>query len=73
MSTQKMKFRGGESSRPAVGESAGEEVVDRLAVCWPAEALHDALAGPAPEEITGPGGLVTQVAGRCSRPRWAPS
>jgi putative transposase len=64
MSTQKMRSRGRESSRPAVAESAGEEVVDRLAGLLPAEALQDALAGLAPEEITGPGGLVTQLAGR---------
>src|SRR5689334_5071205 len=59
-----MKSRGRESSRPAVPESACEEVVDRLAGLLPAEALQDALAGLAPEEITGPGGLVTQLAGR---------
>jgi putative transposase len=64
MSTQKVKSRGGESSRPGVEESAREEVVDRLAGLLPAEALQDALAGLAPEEITGPGGLVTQLAGR---------
>ena len=64
MSSQKVKSRGGESSRPAVPESAGEEVVDRLAGLLPADALQDALAGLAPEEITGPGGLVTQLAGR---------
>src|SRR5215212_9657570 len=64
MSTQKMKSRGRESSRPAVPESASEGVVDRLAGLLPAEALQDALAGLAPEEITGPGGLVTQLAGR---------
>jgi hypothetical protein len=44
--------------------SACEEVVDRLAGLLPTEALQDALAGLAPEEITGPGGLVTQLAGR---------
>jgi putative transposase len=38
--------------------------VDRLAGLLPAEALQDALAGLGPEEITGPGGLVTQLAGR---------
>jgi putative transposase len=59
-----MKSRGRESSRPAGSESAGEEVVDRLAGLLPAEALQDALAGLGPEEITGPGGLVTQLAGR---------
>ena len=64
MSTQKTKTRGRESSRPAVAESAGEEVVDRLAGLLPEEALQDALTGLRPEEITGPGGLMTQLAGR---------
>jgi putative transposase len=61
---QKMKSRGGESSRPAVPESACEEVVDRLAGLLPEDVLQDALAGLRPEEITGPGGLMTQLAGR---------
>jgi hypothetical protein len=30
----------------------------------PPEALDDALDGLAPEEITGPGGLITQLAGQ---------
>src|SRR4051794_41754983 len=64
MSSQKMKSRVSESSRSAVNESAGEEVTDRLAGLLPADALQDALAGLRPEEITGPGGLVTQLAGR---------
>src|SRR3954464_10890212 len=64
MSTQKMKSRVSESSRSAVDESAGEEVLDRLAGLLPEEALQDALAGLRPEEITGPGGLMTQLAGR---------
>src|SRR3954470_19988015 len=64
MSTQKMKSRVSESSRSAVDESACEEVADRLAGLLPADALQDALAGLGPEEITGPGGLVTQLAGR---------
>src|SRR5215212_1458216 len=64
MSVQKSISRGREPSRPAVDESAGEEVVDRLAGLLPAEALQDALEGLRPEEITGPGGLVTQLAGR---------
>jgi putative transposase len=64
MSTQKSNSRGSESSRPAVAESAGEEVLDRLAGLLPEEALQDALAGLRPEEITGPGGLMTQLAGR---------
>jgi putative transposase len=41
---------------------AGE--VDRLAELLPADALEDALEGLEPEEITGPGGLLTQLAGR---------
>jgi putative transposase len=40
------------------------EVVDRLAGLLPREELEDALRGLAPEEVTGPGGLVTQLAGR---------
>ena len=64
MARQKIKSRGGESSRSARPESASEEVVDRLAGLLPADVLQDALAGLAPEEITGPGGLMTQLAGR---------
>jgi putative transposase len=41
-----------------------EDVVDRLVGLLPAEELQDALKGLAPEQITGPGGLVTQLAGR---------
>ena len=64
MSSQKTKSRVSESSRSAVDESACEEVTDRLAELLAADALQDALAGLRPEEITGPGGLVTQLAGR---------
>ena len=38
--------------------------VDRLSELLPADALADALEGLDPEEITGPGGLLTQLAGR---------
>src|SRR5438270_6019670 len=38
--------------------------VDRLAGLLPDEALEDALQGLAPEQIIGPGGLLTQLAGR---------
>jgi hypothetical protein len=41
-----------------------EGEVDRLAGLLPAGALEDALEGLDPEEITGPGGLLTQLAGR---------
>jgi hypothetical protein len=37
---------------------------DRLAELLPEEALEDALKGLGPNEITGPGGLLTQLAGR---------
>ena len=37
---------------------------DRLAGLLPDDALQDALEGLGPEEITGPGGLMTQLAGR---------
>jgi putative transposase len=40
------------------------EGIDRLAGLLPAEELEDALKGLSPEEITGPGGLLTQLAGR---------
>ena len=62
---QKIKSRGGESSRPGpLDESAVEEARDRLAGLLPEDALQDALEGLEPEEITGPGGLLTQLAGR---------
>lgn len=41
-----------------------EEEVDRLAGLLPADALEDALEGLEPGEITGPGGLLSQLAGR---------
>jgi len=61
---QKIKFRGDGSSRPADQESSVEEVRDRLAGLLPEDALADALAGLRPQEITGPGGLMSQLAGR---------
>src|SRR3954466_15335073 len=41
-----------------------DAVVDRLAELLPADALEDARNGLEPDEITGPGGLLTQLAGR---------
>jgi putative transposase len=58
MSKQRTKDIDVEASGPP------QEVVDRLAGLLPAEALEDALAGLEPVEITGPGGLLTQLAGR---------
>ena len=40
------------------------EAVDRLARLLPADELEDALKGLAPEEITGAGGVLSQLAGR---------
>ena len=45
-------------------QSQTQAAVDRLAGLLPADALEDALKGLEPEEITGPGGLLTQLAGR---------
>src|SRR3954467_7392664 len=67
MTREKIKSRGGESSRSARAKSAFEEVTDRLAGLLPPDALQDALSGLAPEEITGPGGLMTELAGAGAR------
>src|SRR5215210_7807930 len=64
MSTQKSRIRGDESSRTVRDESAVERARDRLAGLLPEEALQDALKGLEPDEITGPGGLLTELAGR---------
>lgn len=41
-----------------------QEAIDRLAGLLPKEQLEDAVKGLDPEEITGPGGLLSQLAGR---------
>src|SRR3954464_1258459 len=51
-----------QSAEPA--QSPTDAAVDRLAGLLPGEALEDALKGLEPDEITGPGGLLTQLAGR---------
>jgi transposase-like protein len=45
-------------------QRATEAAVDRLAGLLPEEALEDALKGLEADEITGPGGLLSQLAGR---------
>src|SRR4051794_39049333 len=54
--------------RPRKGvEPAGQpprEVFDRLAGLLPEGALDDAVRGLSPEELSGPGGLLSQLAGR---------
>jgi transposase-like protein len=64
VTTQQKIDRDGESSGTARAESSVEEARDRLAGLLPDDALQDALMGLEPEDITGPGGLLTQLAGR---------
>jgi putative transposase len=52
------------SQSTEAAQSSTDAVVDRLAGLLPADALQDALKGLEPDEITGPGGLLTQLAGR---------
>ena len=51
-------------NKKPIREVLPEGEADRLAELLPAGALEDALEGLEPEEITGPGGLLTQLAGR---------
>ena len=54
-----------ESSPCTVAQSSPLELTDRLAGLLPGEEeLEKALQGLAPEQITGRGGLLTQLAGR---------
>ena len=64
MTKQKIKSRVSDSSGPVVPESSVEQIADRLAGLLPEDALQVALEGLGPQEITGPGGLLTQLAGR---------
>ena len=52
------------SSRKRKVPDAPPGVVERLEELLPADVLDDVLAGLAPEEIIGSGGLLTQLAGR---------
>ncbi len=63
MSTMKSKRRPGVGAGPA-GPQPPQEVVDRLADLLPEGALDDAVRGLRPEELSGPGGLLSQLAGR---------
>jgi hypothetical protein len=62
MSTMKSKRRPDRGVEPS--EQLPEAVVDRLAGLLPEEPLQDALKGLEGQEITGPGGLLSQLAGR---------
>lgn len=60
-----MKNRRPESGAVADGpKEPPQEVVDRLAGLLPEGALEEAVKGLAPEELSGPGGLLSQLAGR---------
>src|SRR5215217_7935323 len=59
-----MKSRGDGSFRSALDESSVEQARDRLAGLLPDDLLQDALKGLEPDEITGPGGMLSQLAGR---------
>jgi putative transposase len=47
-----------------VPDEVPKELADRLAGLLPADQLQDALKGLDPDQITGPGGLLAQLAGR---------
>jgi putative transposase len=64
VSSQKTKSIERESSSSTVAQSAPQELADRLAGLLPGQELEKALQGLEPEQITGPGGLLTQLAGR---------
>ena len=64
MSSQKTKSIEKESSSSTVAQSSPPEVTDRLAGLLAGEELEKALQGLEPEQITGPGGVLTQLAGR---------
>jgi putative transposase len=61
MSTTKSTRRPQES---ADVEQQADAVVDRLAGLLPEDALQDAIKDLEPDEITGPGGLLSKLAGR---------
>jgi putative transposase len=62
MSTMSSKRR--RQSGAEQPEQPPQEVADRLAGLLPSDALQDALRGLEGEDITGPGGLLSQLAGR---------
>jgi putative transposase len=64
MTTQKTKPTGRGAGGERTPAGPPEEVVDRLAGLLPGEELERALEGLEPEQVTGPGGLVSQLAGR---------
>jgi putative transposase len=64
MTTKQKIDRDGDRAGTGVDESSVEEARERLAGLLPAAELEDVLKGLEPEQITGPGGLLSQSAGR---------
>src|SRR5215207_5037846 len=64
VTTKQKIFGESDSSGSVRPESSVEEARERLAGLLPADALEDALKGLEPDEITGPGGLLSRLAGR---------
>jgi putative transposase len=60
----KSKFEERDFSGTLPTQSPPAEVVDRLGGLLPGEELEKALDGLAPDQITGPGGLLSRLAGR---------
>src|SRR4051794_7461381 len=63
MSTMKSKRRPDLGAEPQ-SQQPPRGAVDRLAELLPEGALDDAVRGLAPEELSGPGGLLSRLAGR---------
>src|SRR5215210_1662877 len=63
MSTMRSERRPGPGA-DREGQEPPQEVVDRLAELLPEGVLDDAVRGLKPEELSGPGGLLSQLAGR---------
>ena len=64
MTIKTISDRERDSQSTGDAQSPPDAVVDRLAGLLPEDELQDALKGLEPDEITGPGGLLTQLAGR---------
>jgi putative transposase len=64
LTTKQEINRDSDRSRTGLDESSVEQARDRLAGLLPDDALQSALEGLKPEEITGPGGLLSELAGR---------
>lgn len=62
--SEKQAKRRGDPGGSVRQDGLPEELADRLAGLLPADALQDALKGLSSEEITGAGGLMSQLAGR---------